>query len=130
MAVVQTGMAGSDAERTLTGLENDFAQAVVRRATPTLQRLLAPGFVYTEDATVMTSEDLIRAIMADRTTSADNEEMKVHLYGDTAVVTGILRTKGTEKDGAFNRRYRFTDTWLLRNNHWQLIAAQDYLIAK
>jgi ketosteroid isomerase-like protein len=86
--------------------------------------------VYTEDATVMNKEEVIRAIMADRTTSAHNEEMKVHLNGDTAVVTGVLLTRGSGKDGGFDRRYRFTDTWLLRNAQWQLIAAQDYLIPK
>jgi ketosteroid isomerase-like protein len=70
----------------------------------------APGFVYTEDATVMNKEELIRSIMAERATLAHNEEMKVHAYGDTAVVTGILRVRGSGKDGAFDRRYRFTDT--------------------
>jgi ketosteroid isomerase-like protein len=70
----------------------------------------APGFVYTEDATVMNKEELIRSIMAERATLAHNEEMKVHAYADTAVVVGILRVRGSGKDGAFDRRYRFTDT--------------------
>ena len=67
--------------------------------------------------------ELIRSIMADRVTSTRNEEMKVHAYGDTAVVTGILRVRGNGKEGAFDRRYRFTDTWLFRNNQWRVIAA-------
>jgi len=107
-----------------------LAQALVHRDTVTFQRLIAPGFVYTEDATVMNKEELIRSIMADRMTSARNEEMKVYAYGDTAVVTGILHVRRSRKEGAFDRRYRFTDTWLFRNNQWQVIAAQDYLINK
>ena len=59
----------------------------------------------------MNKEELIRSIMADRVTSTRNEEMKVHACGDTAVVTGILRVRGNGKEGAFDRRYRFTDTW-------------------
>ena len=35
----------------------------------------------------MNKEELIRSIMADRVISARNEEMKVHAYRDTAVVT-------------------------------------------
>src|SRR5438477_181793 len=31
--------------------------------------------------------------------------MKVQAYGDTAVVTGILRVRGNGKEGAFDRRY-------------------------
>jgi ketosteroid isomerase-like protein len=130
LAIAQSSANASETERTLTRLENDWAQALVRRDTATFHRLIAPGFVYTEDTTVMNKEELIRSIMADRMTAAGNEEMKVHAYGDTAVVTGILRVRGSGKDGAFDRRYRFTDTWLFRNNQWRVIAAQDYLIRK
>lgn len=128
--ILQSAANGAGTDRILTHLENDFAQAVVRRNTAAFDRLIAPTFVYTEDATVMNKTELIRAIMADRVTSARNQGMKVHVYGDTAVVTGILRMIGHGKEGAFDRRYRFTDTWLFRSKHWQIIAAQDYLIQK
>jgi ketosteroid isomerase-like protein len=128
--VTQSALAGSDAERSLIGLENDFVHALVRRDSATFERLLAPDFIYTEDATLMTREELLRALIADHYSSASNEEMKVHLHGDTAVVTGILRTEGTGKEGVFAHRYRFTDTWLSRHGQWQLIAAQDYLMPK
>lgn len=64
----------------------------------------------------MNKEELIRAIMADRVTSARNQGRKVHAYGDAAVVTGILRNR-PRKEGAFDRRYRFTDPWLFWNKH-------------
>src|SRR6266571_1264789 len=130
VAIAQSRANASETERILTRLENDWAHALVRRDTATLHRLIAPGCVYTEDATIMSKEELIRSIMADRVTSAGNEEMKVHAYGDAAVVTGILRVTGSGKEGAFDRRYRFTDTWLFRNNQWRVSAAQDYLIRK
>jgi ketosteroid isomerase-like protein len=130
VAIVQLNAEGAETEQLLKRLENDFAQALVRRDTATFERLLAPRFVYTEDASMMNKAELIRAIMADKITSASNEDMKVHLYGDTAVVTGILHTAGSGKEGKFDRRYRFTDTWLFRENRWQIIAAQDYLIKK
>ena len=130
VAIVQLNAEGAETEQLLKRLENDFAQALVRRDTATFERLLAPRFVYTEDASMMNKAELIRAIMADKITSASNDDMKVHLYGDTAVVTGILHTTGSGKEGKFDRRYRFTDTWLFRENRWQIIAAQDYLIKK
>ena len=130
LAIAQSSANASEPERILTRLENDWARALVRRDTATFHRLIAPGFVYTEDATIMNKEELIRSIMADRVTSTGNEEMKVQAYGDTAVVTGILRVRGNRKEGAFDRCYRFTDTWLFRINQWRVIAAQDYLIRK
>jgi ketosteroid isomerase-like protein len=126
--IVQSAANAAGTEQILTRLENDWAQALVRSDTATFQRLMAPSFVYTEDATVMNKEELIRSIMTDRVTSARNQGMKVHAYGDTAVVTGILRVIRNGKEGVFDRRYRFTDTWLFRNKRWQAIAAQDYLI--
>lgn len=128
LATARMTLASSELEPTITRLENDFAHALVARDLPTFHRLLAANFVYTENGTVMNKDELLRAIMADRISSASNETMKVQPYGDTVVVTGILRTKGSGKDGTFDRRYRFTDTWLLRNGSWQLIAAQDYLL--
>ena len=45
----------------------------------------------------------------------------------TAVVTGWLVGCGRGANGAFDRRYRFTDTWGKRAGRWQIVAAQDYV---
>src|SRR5258705_416259 len=111
------------------GERSGGAAGVVRRDTAMFRRLLVPCFVYTEDSVVMGKDELIRAIRdGDRVDSASNANMIVHDHGGTAVVTGILRMKGKGPSGAFDRRYRFTDTWLRRDGTWRMIAAQDYLI--
>lgn len=118
-------------ERELLRLEDGWAAALIRRDTAMFRQRLAPDFVYTENADVMTKQDVISGILGtDTVTWAGNEGMKVHLYGTTAVVTGILAMKGRGKDGPFDKRYRFTDTWKYLAGRWQIIAAQDYLIPK
>ncbi|HET9013925.1 MAG TPA: nuclear transport factor 2 family protein [Gemmatimonadaceae bacterium] len=117
--------------RALIALEDGWARGVVRRDTAMFRRLLHPRFVYTEDATVMTADEVIASIRdGDRVDRATNADMVVHEHGGTAVVTGILRLEGRGKDGAFDRRYRFTDTWLRTGGRWRIIAAQDYLIPR
>jgi hypothetical protein len=112
-------------------LEDQWTTALVHRDAKTFERLLAPNFVYTEDASVMTRADVIKSVSGpDRVEWARNEGLKVHDFGDVHVITGVLHLKGKGKQGAFDRRYRFTDTWQLRNGRWQIIAAQDYLIPK
>ena len=112
-------------------LEDQWTSALVRRDASTFQRLLAPNFVYTEDAVVMSRGDVIRSVTgADRVEWARNEGMKLHDFGDVHVITGVLHLRGRGKQGAFERRYQFTDTWQRRNGQWQIIAAQDYLIPK
>ena len=117
--------------RTLIDLENGWARGVVRRDTALFQRMLDPRFIYTEDAVVMDKPELIKAIRdGDRVESASNSDMVVHDHGGTAIVTGILRMRGTAASGRFDRRYRFTDTWMRKNGQWRIIAAQDYLMPR
>jgi ketosteroid isomerase-like protein len=60
--------------------------------------------------------------------SARNEDMRAYVHGNTAVVTGWLVVRGRGPGGPFDRRFRYTDTWLRRDGRWRVIAAQDYLV--
>lgn len=52
-----------------------------------------------------------------------NYDMKVRLYGDTAVVNGITSVKGVSGGRAFASELRFTDTLVKRNGRWRLVAS-------
>jgi len=122
--------ARSPDERAVLDLEEAWAKGVVKRDAATFKRLLAPGFVYTEDDRVQTGDQLTRDITAgtDTVTDARNEQMQTRAFDNAMVVTGWLIMQGRSGGKPFNRRYRFTDTWLKRNGQWQIIAAQDYLV--
>jgi ketosteroid isomerase-like protein len=111
-------------------LEDQWTTALMNRDARTFDQLLAPSFVYTENNAVMSRSDVIKSVTGpDRVTWARNEGMKLHDFGDVHVITGVLHLKGAGNNGAaFDKRYRFTDTWQKRNGRWQIIAAQDYLI--
>ena len=117
-------------ERRLRQIEDDFAQAVVRRDAAALRRIVAPKWVYSDESGVMTRDEGIRAFTGgpDTVTSAGNDSMRVITYGSTAVVIGVLWMKGRGPGGAFSRRYRYTDTWMKLEGRWQCIASQDYLM--
>jgi ketosteroid isomerase-like protein len=117
-------------ERTLLRLEEDWARAVVRRDGAAFERLLAPGFLYTENDRVFAREELIREVVSgsDTVTTALNEELRVLQFGNTAVVVGYLVLRGRGAGGPFDRRFRFTDTWVRRDGRWQVAAAHDYLV--
>jgi ketosteroid isomerase-like protein len=116
-------------ERTLLRLEDSWASALVRRDGATFRRLLADGFVYSENDRTSTRDEVLRDLVGgpDTVTAAHNEDMRVHRFGSTAVVTGWLIVRGHGPGGPFDRRYRFTDTWARRNGQWQIVAAHDYL---
>jgi hypothetical protein len=52
----------------------------------------------------------------------------VQVYGNTAVVVGIFRVKGTEKGKPFVHRERFVDTWIKVSDSWQCVATTSALI--
>ena len=113
----------------LLRLEDDWALGLRRRDAALFRRLLADGFVYSEDDRTVGRDDVLRDIVAgpDTVEEAHNEDMKVHRFGRTAIVTGWLVVGGHGPKGPFSRRYRFTDTWVRRNQRWQIVAAHDYL---
>ena len=113
----------------LLRLEDDWAAGLVKRDGALFRRLLAKGFIYTENDHAIGRDALLRELMrgSDRVTAAHNERMRVHPFGSTAIVTGWLVVRGEGVGGPFNRRYRFTDTWVRRDGEWQIVAAHDYL---
>jgi len=117
-------------ERAVLDLEEAWAKGVVKRDAATFKRLLAPGFVYTEDDRVQTGDQLTSDIISgtDTVTEARNEQMQTRAFDNAMIVTGWLIMQGRSGGKPFHRRYRFTDTWLKRSGQWQIIAAQDYLV--
>lgn len=116
-------------------LEDEWAVGLTRRDVGVFRRLLAQGFVYTENDRTVGRDDVLHDIVVgpDTVQAARNEDMHVHRFGATAIVTGWLVVSGRGTTGPFHRRYRFTDTWIRGGGGggggggWQIVAAQDYI---
>jgi ketosteroid isomerase-like protein len=117
------------AKRQIAALEEEWIKAVIRRDAGAFNRMLASDFVYTEDDRVYNKDQLIKEATtgSDTVTSGRNEDLVVRVHGNTAVATGWLILIGRGSSGPFERRYRYTDTWLKMGGRWRVIAAQDYL---
>jgi hypothetical protein len=50
------------------------------------------------------------------------DSLVARIYGETAVVTGLLKVKLTAQPAAYT--LRFTDVWVRRGGRWQLSAFQ------
>ena len=53
-----------------------------------------------------------------------SEGRKVRVYGDTAVVTGIVHVDATIKGEDKNLHLRYLNVWVKRGNDWVLVARQ------
>jgi len=116
-------------EAALKDNENRWEAAYAAHDHSTIQSMVADDFVGVYfDGKVMTRSSVIAEAKKDRDTykSAVNEKLAVHTYGPSvAVVVGTAHEKGTDKDGKpFDRKFRFTDTWVARSGRWQCVASQ------
>ena len=116
----------------LMALENAWGQAEEHGDAKTLTGLLDPDLVYVRyDGAVWTRAQYLSSLKdpTSHEEQAVNETMAVHVFGDSALVTGIYRVKGTEKGKPYLRRERFIDTWVSRDAAWVCVGSQVTLIA-
>src|SRR5437773_10417279 len=76
----------------LVRLEDGWAVGLTHRDAALFRRLLADGFVYTEDDRTVGGDDVLRDVVVglDTVESAQIEGMKGQRFGTTAVVTVCL----------------------------------------
>jgi ketosteroid isomerase-like protein len=114
-------------------LENAWNKAEQRRDIQALDQLLAATLAYTDyDGSFYTKEQFLDSVRnaAETMESLVNEQVRVHAYESSAVVTGTYREKGTVKGKPYTRRGRFTDTWVKQNGAWLCVASQSTLISR
>jgi ketosteroid isomerase-like protein len=116
-------------EAALKDSENRWEAAIASHDAVTIGSMVADDFVGVyHDGKIMSRSGVIAETKKDRDTykSAANEKLAVHTYGpNVAVVVGTAHEKGTGKDGKpFDRKFRFTDTWVERGGRWQCVASQ------
>lgn len=114
-------------DKALVELEKQILEAIRERNTGKLDGILAPDFVYVSPR----KRDLHKQEFLNHVRSfpmeiewLSAEEMKIHIYGDIAVVTGIQNAKvRSEKTGVQSGDKAFTDVFRRRQGEWQLVLA-------
>lgn len=127
-------VAGQEASKTssvedqIKKQEQNWAQATVKEGAAAVDQYEADDIIdtdpsgrvtdKTQDKTDLSSGDL-------KFQSIELSELKVHVYGDTAVAAGTSTVKGTYKGQDISGKYRFTDVWVKRNGKWHAVASQS-----
>jgi ketosteroid isomerase-like protein len=113
-------------------LENAWNKAEERKDVRALDELLANTLAYTDyDGTFMNKSQFLASVKdtTDKPEQIVNENVTVQVYGGSAVVAGAYHEKGTSRGKPYQRRGRFTDTWVNQNGTWQCVASQSTLFA-
>ena len=112
------------AEEELLKLEEQFAEAIVRNDLEGIGRLVTDDWIIIgPDGEIV---DRVRffeviksgALMHD---TMESEDFRVRVYGDSAVLTGVTRTKGKFMGQEFSTQERATDVFVKCDGRWQCV---------
>ena len=120
------GDSASD-ERELVQLIKDLNVAVVRADLAFLERVLHKDYVHHRPRG--NAENRAEYLENRKTGRVDfeslaSDEIKVRLFGDTAIVTGRSTAKGKDQHGAFDDQRLWTRVFLRRDGRWQVVHYQ------
>lgn len=124
----------STPEATLREIEDKWEASIKVHDPAVAQAYLANDFRgVSSKGKVMTKSNLIAELKKDTDTytSTKNGKLDVRVFGGQfGVVMGTSTEIGKDKSGkAFNRSFRWTDTWVMRGGNWQCVASQAMLMS-
>jgi ketosteroid isomerase-like protein len=113
----------------IAALEGLWNQAYKAGDVKALDQILDSGIVLVnDDGSMQTKADFLASVKASSAHATAQQQQvapestTVHVFGTTAVATGVMRVKGVENGKAYTRRERFIDTWIYKGGRWVCIA--------
>jgi ketosteroid isomerase-like protein len=105
----------------------DFEQAVIKNDADTVARFLHDDWIIIDpDGGIVDKERFLAVIRSGALTheAMKSEDVKVRIYGDTAVVTALTATTGAYNGQKFTTQERATDVLVKTAGQWQTESSQ------
>jgi ketosteroid isomerase-like protein len=132
LSLAQNKSASSaDDKSMILALEGAWNQAEIHHDATAAAAIMADTFISVDHHGAFQNKSQYLASLKDLSFKPEeiaNSDTSVYLYGNTAIVTSVYRTKGTDDGKPFVHRGRFTDTWVKLNGEWKCVANQETLI--
>jgi ketosteroid isomerase-like protein len=111
-------------EEELLKIEEAFAEAIVRNDVDGIRRLVGDEWVIVDpNGEIVDRTRFFEVIKSGALTHdmMESEDFRVRVYGDSAVVTAVTRTKGKFMGQEFSTQERATDVFVRRDGRWQCV---------
>ena len=115
----------------IKSLEEARNQAVLHGDVAALDKMTSDDYTFiTLRGELRTKSDILKGFASGsfHYDSRQVSDLKVRVYGDTAIVTGRSVQKGMENGKDYSGDYRFTRVYVKENGHWLTVALQTTLI--
>jgi ketosteroid isomerase-like protein len=113
-------------EKAVAALEDQWLQSQKANNPDLVAPLLADKFTSTgSDGKVIDKAGALADAKGSTYESMEYEDVKVTVFGDTAIATGGSKAKGTNASGKpMDNHSRWTDTWVkMPSGQWQCVAS-------
>jgi len=120
-------------EEQLLRLEKEFAEAVVKNDPEAIARFVADDWIIINaDGGIVNKARFLGVVKSHDLTHEmmESDDIRVRVYGDSAVVTTLTRTKGKFMRQDFSTRERSTDFFVKVDGRWQCVLTQLTRFAK
>ena len=120
-------------EEDLLKLEEEFTRAIVQNDPEAIGRFVADDWVIIgPDGKIIDKERFLGVIKSGALTheTMESDDIRVRVYGDSAVVTALTRTKGKFMGQDFSTQERATDVFVKRDGRWHCVLTQLTQLAK
>ena len=130
MAVSVHAKSADPVGQAIAGMENDWAAAELTGDSAKVASMLAESFVNTDvEGKVSDRKATLAGIKPGTITASKLNDVKVNVYGNSAVATGGWEGTMTAGGKATNIRERWTDTWVKEaDGKWRCVASHQSLI--
>ena len=126
-----TSTAATSAEDEIKNLEEMRNQAILHGDVAALDRMTSDDYTFsTLKGEMRTKSDILKGFASGsfHYESRQISDLKVRVYGSTAVVTGRSVQKGTENGKDYSGDYWFTRVYVKQKDRWLTVALQTTLI--
>lgn len=114
-------------EEEISKLEKEFADSIVKNDPEAIGRFVTDDWIIINaDGGVIDKERFLEVIKSGALTHElmQSEDMRVRVYGDSAVVTALARSKGKFMGQEFTTHERSTDVFVRRDGQWRCVLTQ------
>ena len=114
-------------EHELLTLEKEFTQAIVKNDPKAIEQFVVDDWVIIDaNGGIIDNERFLGVIKSGALTHEmmESDDIRVRVYGESAVITALTRTKGEFMGQAFSTQERATDVFVRLDGRWQCVLSQ------
>ena len=114
-------------EEELAQVEEEFADAIAKNDLELIRHFVTDDWIIINaDGGIIDRQRFLDVIRSGTLTHQmlESDEMRVRVYGDTAIVSALSRSKGKFMGQEFSTRERSTDVFIKREGQWRCVLTQ------